>query len=388
MEVPSNIKPKQKEILEDSQIDGGENVEVEKQQEEIQTNTEINKNITGKNPSQKKNLEKSITFAKLVINAIISIVLIALIYIVPTTYKDKWNMAFFMTLWSFWMNSFYIISITVIDLINIISNFKCEKYNNFVRNFFLRIAYTFSISIVFLYWMLILLGDDFEYNARGLFDNCTGFLFHGLIFIFLNFDVFTSVHINKVNHKRDFIIITIISFVYYLILGCGKYLNLYEPYDFMRMSNVRQIVGACGLIYLVILDGFVVFNIIANNFFEQENNNKNDYIKNFYSESKNLNEEKKEYGPLDIPSNATDVESKYIEKNGNQVKYEKQVKINENDKMTGEINYKNNKDNSLIGNSFKKRNNTRSGEIDLFCSEDIKLGDEFRNCNNEHTKKN
>ena len=48
MEVPSNIKPKQKEILEDSQIDGGENVEVEKQQEEIQTNTEINKNITGK----------------------------------------------------------------------------------------------------------------------------------------------------------------------------------------------------------------------------------------------------------------------------------------------------------------------------------------------------
>ena len=379
MEIPSNIKLEKKELSEDIEIDQGENDVGENQQKEPQANIEVKKNVLEKNPSQKNDLEKPVTILKLIINIIISLVLIALNYVVPTTYEQKWKMSFYMTLWSFWMNSFYIISITIIDLIDIIKKFKCEKYNNFVRNFFLRIAYTFSISIVFLYWLLILLGDEFEYNSRSLFDNCTCFLFHGLIYLFLNFDVFTSVHINKVNHKRDFIIITIMTFVYYLILGFGKYMNIYEPYDFMRMSNIRQIVGACGLIYLVILDGFVVFNLIANNYFEQENNNKIDYIKNFYSEIMSPKEEKKEERTLDIHSNETDIDSKNTKKNGNQIKYENQVKINENEKTIDK--------DSLISNNFKKSNNMRN-EKKRINSEDIKLGDEFRNYNNDLTKKN
>ena len=377
MESPSNFKPEQKELSDDTYIDNGESIEENKQQEkttekkqgESHINIKINKNLIDENSLKKNNLEKSINLFKLIINIIISFVLIGLNIIVPANYIYKWNMFFFMTLWSFWMNSFYIISVTIIDLLDYIIHYKCEIYNNFVRNFFLRIAYTFSISIVFLYWMLILLGDDFEYRSRSLFDTCTGFLFHGLIFIFLNFDVFTSIHVNKVNHKRDFIIITLICIAYYIILGFGKYMNLFQPYDFMRISNVRQIIGACGLIYLIIIDGFVVFNLIANNFFEQENKYKTDYIKNLYNEKMILKEKKKEDKTPDEQSNINVIEPKHIEKNENQIKQENLIKrenhskIEENDKSTDKLNYIKIKKNGLIYNSLYKSKSTRIRKI-------------------------
>ena len=216
--------------------------------------------------------EKKITIFKLVVNTILSLLLICFFIYIPNNYKKRrWRIFFFMTLWSFAMNTYYIVSITVIDWIHFIkkNDNLCLCYNNFVRNLFLKISFPFSISIVFLYWMLILLGDDFEYRGRDVIDTATGVFFHGIILIFLLFDMFTAVHINKINYFWDLIIISILVCVYFVILGVGKYAIDFEPYDFMEMSDVRQIVGACILIYIVILDGYVIFNLIANRFFEQ-----------------------------------------------------------------------------------------------------------------------
>ena len=98
----------------------------------------------------------------------------------------------------------------------------------------------------------------------------------------------------NINKTRDVIIITIMVLIYFVILGFGKYMDIYEPYDFMSMSNERQIAGAAILIYIGILDGYVVFVLIAGSCFldkdinmkkirekilNQKNNNKS-YSKN------------------------------------------------------------------------------------------------------------
>lgn len=213
--------------------------------------------------------ERRITYFKLGINSLISILLIVFIIFIPIIYEKKWKIFFFMTLWSFAMNSYYIISVTIIDWIHFIKNDKklCFCYNNFIRNIYLKICFPFSISIVFLYWLLILLGDDFEYRGRDAIDTASGLFFHGMILIFLLFDIFTEVHINKINYFWDLLIISILIFIYFIILGIGKYAGDYEPYDFMEISSLRQIIGAAILIYISILDGYVVFNLIANKFF-------------------------------------------------------------------------------------------------------------------------
>jgi hypothetical protein len=89
-----------------------------------------------------------------------------------------------------------------------------------------------------------------------------------MILILLLFDMFTAIHINRINYFWDILIISILIGVYFIILGVGKYAGDYEPYDFMEMSSVRQIIGAAILIYISVLDGYVVFNLLANKFFK------------------------------------------------------------------------------------------------------------------------
>ena len=251
------------------------NEEKEKQKDE--TKESNNKDLSEKKEEKideiyKNGKEKKITCFKLVMNTFVSLVLFVLLIYIPKTYKKKWKIFFFMTLWSYFMNSYYIISVTIIDWICFIKKNSqvCSCYNNFVRNLYLRICFPFAVSIVFLYWMLILLGDDFEYRGRDLSDTAIGIFFHGIILIFLLFDMFTARHINKKNYYWDVLILTILVCIYYVILGIGKYSLDYNPYDFMEMSNIRQIIGACILIYIAIMDAYVLLNILANRFFEQE----------------------------------------------------------------------------------------------------------------------
>jgi hypothetical protein len=284
-------------------------VQIDTKREKEKENDNENDLLEDDNKKIKK--ESKINIMKMCINFAISIFILVLTYFVINNYNKKWQMPFYLTLWSFFMNAYYIISVTIIDLIRFFKNSEyCICYNDFVRNKYLRICFPFSISIVFLYWLLILLGDEFEYNSRSLMDNLIAFCFHGLIFIFLLFDTFSYPHINKKNYVYfDLLLITCMTFVYFIILGFGKYMFIYEPYDFMEMSSVRQIAGAAFLIYIAILDGYIVFVIISNKYFLQEN------------EEENLNEENKNgvgAQPIRIFNSGVKSQENVYEKDNNQ----------------------------------------------------------------------
>ena len=126
------------------------------------------------------------------------------------------------------------------------------------------------------------------------------------------------------------------SVVYFVILGFGKYMIDYEPYDFMSMSNVRQIAGAAILIYIGILDGYVVFVLIAGKCFVDKNVNmdkiKKEIIKQKLKGEKN-NKQKKEDKNNEIN---IDKDTKKDEKNNFNTNNENNIgnKMNNN----GEIN--------------------------------------------------
>ena len=240
---------------------------IKKETDSLKVKNEIKKNKIQNNlsyVSDKLKKEKKINIFRIIINCIFSVFILALVYFVINNYEKKYYMAYYLTIWTFFMNGFYIVSVTAIDLTRLIKNTEyCVSYNNFVRKHYIRICFPFSLSIVFLFWMLILLGDEFQFNSRDLMDFLINFCFHGLQFVFLLYDTLSYPHQVSINKLRDFIIISIITAIYFVILGLGKYAFNYQPYDFMTMSNVRQIAGAAILIYIAILDGYVVFILIA-----------------------------------------------------------------------------------------------------------------------------
>ena len=321
------------------------NSEIKKDSEALNINKVTNTNQANNiltDISKEIKRESKINVFRVIVNFIFSIFILGLIYFVINNYDEKWEMAFFLTIWSFFMNGFYIISITAIDFTRLIKNTDyCITYNNFVRKYYLRICFPFSISIVFLFWMLILLGDDFQYNSRGLWDYLVNFCFHGLQFVFLLHDTLTYPHQVEINKLCDFIVITFMSMIYFLILGFGKYMMDYEPYDFMSMSNVRQIAGAAVLIYIGILDGYVVFVLIAGKCFVDKSINM-DKIKKEILQQK-IQEEKDKKEKKEIKK---DDKNKDIKQNGNKILSNNDImknKIMNSDNNNVDINI-NNKD--------------------------------------------
>ena len=322
---------------------------IKKETDSLKVKNEIKKNKIQNNLSyisDKLKKEKKINIFRIIINCIFSVFILALVYFVINNYEKKYYMAYYLTIWTFFMNGFYIVSVTAIDLTRLIKNTEyCVSYNNFVRKHYIRICFPFSLSIVFLFWMLILLGDEFQFNSRDLMDFLINFCFHGLQFVFLLYDTLSYPHQVSINKLRDFIIISIITAIYFVILGLGKYAFNYQPYDFMTMSNVRQIAGAAILIYIAILDGYVVFILIAGKCFinktiNMEKLNNEILNKGNIKDKKNKENKVDQINEITKPKCEVNGKKENIEKNNNNndINNKIDLDINNNNKNGDDIN--------------------------------------------------
>lgn len=322
---------------------------IKKETDSLKVKNEIKKNKIQNNLSyisDKLKKEKKINIFRIIINCIFSVFILALVYFVINNYEKKYYMAYYLTIWTFFMNGFYIVSVTAIDLTRLIKNTEyCVSYNNFVRKHYIRICFPFSLSIVFLFWMLILLGDEFQFNSRDLMDFLINFCFHGLQFVFLLYDTLSYPHQVSINKLRDFIIISIITAIYFVVLGLGKYAFNYQPYDFMTMSNVRQIAGAAILIYIAILDGYVVFVLIAGKCFinktiNMEKLNNEILNKGNIKDKKNKENKVNQINEITKPKCEVNGKKENIEKNNNNNDINNKIDLdkNNNNKNGDDIN--------------------------------------------------
>ena len=199
----------------------------------------------------------------LALNTIFLFVLISVLIIAAIKYKRRWRFFFFISSWSYIMTLYYLASVVIIDFSTLFYNNSLYIYNNFIRNIFIKICVPFNISSVFIYWELVLLGNNFQKNEKDIYDIIKNIFINGIILLFLLFDMFTSVHFYKYNRLCDIFVLTVIMFAYYILVSLGKYLNAYEPYNFMLKSDVRQMVAVGIICYLILLNGYIVYDLLA-----------------------------------------------------------------------------------------------------------------------------
>lgn len=314
------------------------------------------------NKKDTNSIDKKLFLWRIIINSIFSLILVATFCLLWTSYSPAWKIFFFLTIWSFWSNAFYIITITIIDILLYREYKKCEKFNFFIRNDLIRIIFPFSISTVFIYWELVLLGDKFQGIGHSILDICKSFFLHGLVLIFMCFDLFTTKHINKKNNcLRDIFIISIIMAIHYILVVISKEVLDINPYDFLIIADLRQIIASFIILYIIVLNGYIVFYLIADNLFENEiiNDKDNMSSQNESGDKLKNNEEKDEnlfsdsHKKLNVDNNVNSENPKEESNNGNEVKNNESIK---EEKKEENDNYEiSEKENNTKVDVFEKR---------------------------------
>ena len=219
----------------------------------------------------KDSIDRKLFLWRIIINVIFSLILIVAFCLVWTSYEPAWKIFFLLIIWSFWANTFYIIAITITDILLYKGYKNCEKFNMFIRNDLIRLIMPFSISTIVIYWELVLLGENYQNIENSVLDYCKNFFIHGLVLAFMCFDIFTTKHINKKSLcKRDVLIISIIMIVHLAsVIFCKEVLNEF-PYDFLMIADVRQVIASCIILYILVLNGYIAFYLISEHCFEKE----------------------------------------------------------------------------------------------------------------------
>ena len=301
--------------------------------------------------------EKRLFFWRIVINIVLSLILLIIYFIMWKSYTT-WKLFFSIVLWSFWSNTFYILSITIIDICLYKGKSQCEKFNYKLRNYFLRIFFPFSIGTVIIYWELILLGEKYQSINETVLDIVKNFFIHGLVLIFVLFDIFTAHHVNKNNNcKRDIIIISIIIAIHFsIVIICKEFLNIYQ-WDFLIIADFRQIIASFIIMYLIIMNGYVILYLISDNFFDKDEiddknedkfdiNNENNYNEKNFEEKIEENSKKKENNDEKIAENKQDEKN---EENKNEINgQEKDEGIEEKENKENENKLKEDKKNEEL----------------------------------------
>ena len=282
-------------------------------------NSSDNKNNLLNNDSQ----ERFYSCWRIIINLFLALILVTFFFLMWTSYTSIWRIFFILSIWSFWSNLFYIISVGIVDICLYKGYKKVIRFNNFLRNDYIRISLPFSISTVVIYWELALLGEKFQDIGDSVLDVCKSFFMHGLVLIIVLFDTFASYHVNKnYNYKCDILVISILMIIHFcIVIICKELLSIYV-WDFLIMADFRQIISSFIIMYLITLNGYLILYMISDNFFGKEKiNEKREEIKIFNSENDLINDN----------NNNNDLKNILNSKNNN-IKRENSKEIEEDEK--------------------------------------------------------
>ena len=224
-------------------------------------------------------MNKKPTLLKILIYISISLILLITFICAWVLIEIKWQLFFYLTFWSFWLNEFYISTLTICDILEFFSfsfSSKLIFIQKFLRNDFLKLIFPFSFAICLLFWLLVILGEEFQ-SVDGIKEFLIAILLHGIIFFFLIVDIIFYNHVYKPKKIFfDILIITIIYFFYLVLLIIGKYGLNFNTYDFMIYCRWNHLIVCAILIYIVILNGYAIFHLIAYYNFEKEMEKKNE----------------------------------------------------------------------------------------------------------------
>lgn len=193
------------------------------------------------------------------INLFVITIINTIVFIFAIMAKLKYPYLF-LTMWSFYANSIYLIAILICDISAYFFNSnKLDSVNNFMRNVYSKYSIPLSYTVTFLYWLLVLLGEQFIKWKAGPMVIFFQVYLHGIISFILLFEVLQRQQNNKQHWSYwDILILSIIILFYSIALMIGKYVQDFNPYQFMQYASWRQLITPLILLEVSAINSYQV----------------------------------------------------------------------------------------------------------------------------------
>lgn len=162
---------------------------------------------------------------------------------------------FFLTMWTYWLNSIYLLVVCICDIsLCCFKSTRLEKINDFFRNDYSLVSFPFSYAVTFLFWFLVCLGNNVMNFDFVMSKMIARIYLHGINTGFLLLDLFISEHKKKEFDWNVFTAISTIFWVYCTDVCIGKYWLNIMPYRFVENINSIFLLFSIGILfYLVVL---------------------------------------------------------------------------------------------------------------------------------------
>jgi hypothetical protein len=232
---------------------------------------------------------RTVNKSLLIYLTIVSLINIFLFF--ATAILAKKHLFFFLTFWSFWMNLLYLIIICITELyIFFFQDYRYEKINNFFKNIYSRISFTFSYSITLLYWILYFLGNNFLRVRKGFLPYCFHIYMHGIITILLLIDLIMNYHEYKPYNYKEVIIISFIYFLYVMNAAFAKYFFNSCPYAFMEKASLNQLIISSLIMYMIVLNCYQIHVLLLKIKNDKINKKNREEINNIVNDNSEIRE--------------------------------------------------------------------------------------------------
>ena len=171
---------------------------------------------------------------------------------------DWSNFFYFLTVWTYFLNTVYLISIWITDInLFFFKSLALEKHSFFLREKIGPVLNGLSHMVVLSFWTLLAMGPEFMTMENSISEILANLHLHGALSVIAIVDVMVNRHLKKHFDWKLLIFLLTIYVMYGTVIVVSLLTDGFIPYPFLKGIPVWMLI-----VYFVVLFGVLVVGYV------------------------------------------------------------------------------------------------------------------------------
>ena len=172
---------------------------------------------------------------------------------------DWSNFFYFLTVWTYFLNTIYLISIWITDInLFFFKSFALEKHSFFLREKIGPVLNGLSHMVVLSFWTLLAMGPEYMQMETTVKEILANMHLHGALSVIAIVDVMVNRHLKKHFEWKLLIFLLIIYAMYCTVITVSIFTGGFIPYPFLNDIPIWLLIVYCAVLFGVLVVGYVL----------------------------------------------------------------------------------------------------------------------------------